>query len=144
MHTFFYSSRYEKFPKTFGIACAGAFHTSGFCSEGEEGEDGETDDPTIRFPKLAMIDAELGETKPKNYDNNFTLSELIDNFRCFSASQLKLYYDFEILRPFFAGLACSKLIILQGISGTGKTSLAYAWGKFVKMDSCVSYAGEVL
>lgn len=102
---------------------------------GEETEDG---DPTIRFPKLAAIDAELGDTKPKNYDNNFTLAELIDNFRCFSASQLRLYYDFEILRPFFAGLACGKLIILQGISGTGKTSLAYAWGKFVEQDSCVS------
>ena len=63
---------------------------------------------------------------------------MIENFRCFSASQLKLYYDFSILRPFFAGLACGKLIILQGISGTGKTSLAYAWGKIVDQDSCVS------
>ena len=30
------------------------------------------------------------------------------------------------------------IIILQGISGTGKTSLAYAWGKFVNNDSCVA------
>ena len=101
----------------------------------DEEEVGET---SIRFPKLAAIDAELGDTKPKNYDNNFTLLELIDNFRCYSASQLRLYYDYSILRPFFAGLACGKLIILQGISGTGKTSLAYAWGKFVEQDSCVS------
>ena len=101
----------------------------------DEEEVGET---AIRFPKLAAIDAELGDTKPKNYDNNFTLLELIDNFRCYSASQLRLYYDYGILRPFFAGLACGKLIILQGISGTGKTSLAYAWGKFVQQDSCVS------
>ena len=108
-------------------------------SEGSKEENPEEDgDPSIRFPKLAAIDAELGETKPKNYDNNFTLLELIDNFRCYSASQLKLYYDYTILRPFFAGLACGKLIILQGISGTGKTSLAYAWGKFVEQDSCVS------
>ena len=42
--------------------------------EGEEGEE-ENGDPTIRFPKLAMIDAELGDSKPKNYDNNFTLAE---------------------------------------------------------------------
>ena len=104
-------------------------------TEDEEEIDTET---TIRFPKLAMIDAELGKTKVKNYNNSFTLAELIDNFRCFAASQLKLYYDFDILRPFFAGLACGKIIILQGISGTGKTSLAYAWGKFVKQDSCVS------
>ena len=104
--------------------------------EGEEEE--EIGDTAIRFPKLTAIDTELGDSKPKKYDNNFTLAELIDNFRCYSATQLKLYYDFSILRPFFAGLACGKLIILQGISGTGKTSLAYAWGKFVKKDSCVA------
>ena len=105
---------------------------------GEEGEEEVDIETAIRFPKLVSIDNELGETKPKNYDNNFTLEELIENFRCFAASQLKLYYDYDILRPFFGGLACGKLIILQGISGTGKTSLAYAWGKFVEQDSCVS------
>lgn len=107
-------------------------------NKGEDGEEDVDTETAIRFPKLTAIDNELGDAKPKNYDNNFTLAELIENFRCFSASQLKLYYDFSILRPFFAGLACGKLIILQGISGTGKTSLAYAWGKFVDQDSCVS------
>ena len=92
----------------------------------------------IRFPKLVQIDEDFKNYKVKNYDNNFTLEELLENFRCFSASRLKLYYDATLLRPFFAGLACGKLIILQGISGTGKTSLAYAWGKFVKKDSCVA------
>ena len=101
----------------------------------------EEEDPAqagIRFPKLVALDAKYEGFVPKNYNNAFTLEELIDDFRCYSASQLKLYYDFDILRPFFAGLACSKLIILQGISGTGKTSLAYAWGKFVGNDSYVA------
>ena len=98
----------------------------------ETGEDG------IRFPRLVAIDEVYKNYKVQNYGNSFSLAELIDDFRCFSASQLGLYYDFSILRPFFAGLACGKLIILQGISGTGKTSLAYAWGKFVKKDSCVT------
>ena len=96
------------------------------------GEDG------IRFPNLVKIDELYKNYKVKNYENSFSLSEFIDDFRCFSASQLGLYYDFTILRPFIAGLACGKLIILQGISGTGKTSLAYAWGKFVNKDSCVT------
>ena len=111
---------------------------------GEEGE-GETTEEVeedvengIRFPKLTSIDEKYKDTSPKKYDNNFTLESLIDDFRCFAASKLHLYYDPVLLRPFFAGLACGKLIILQGISGTGKTSLAYAWGKFVKKDSCVS------
>ena len=98
----------------------------------ENGEDG------IRFPRLLRIDEMYKNYKVKKYENNFTLAELIDDLRCFSASQLGLYYDFTILRPFIAGLACGKLIILQGISGTGKTSLAYAWGKFVSNDSCVT------
>ena len=104
-----------------------------------EGDEEEVDtETTVRFPSLALIDATLSKSKPKNYDNDFTLSELIENFRCYAASQLKLYYEYDILRPFIAGLACGKMIILQGISGTGKTSLAYAWGKFVEQDSCVS------
>jgi len=113
--------------------------------EGETSEDGEEGkkaeevvDDGIRFPKLVALDEEYKNYVPQNYENNFTLPELIEDFRCFAASQLHLYYDFSILRPFFAGLAISKMIILQGISGTGKTSLAYAWGKFVNNDSCVS------
>jgi hypothetical protein len=43
-----------------------------------------------------------------------------------------------MIRLFISGIASTKLIILQGISGTGKTSLAYAWGKFLKHDSCVA------
>lgn len=105
--------------------------------ENKDKKDEDVDDG-IRFPKLTAIDELYKNYRVQNYENSFTLEELIDNFRCFSASQLHLYYDYSILRPFFAGLACGKLIILQGISGTGKTSLAYAWGKFVKNDSCVA------
>ena len=109
--------------------------------DGDENEDNEVDEDVekgIRFPSLALIDDQYKNYKVKNYDNNFDLKELMDDFRCFAASQLKLYYDPNIIRPFLAGLACGKLIILQGISGTGKTSLAYAWGKFVNNDSCVA------
>ena len=104
----------------------------------EKEEDEKNLNPNVRFPKLCSIDQRLVGFKPKNYNNTFNLAELLDNFRCFAASKLRLYYDPVLLRPFIAGLACGKIIILQGISGTGKTSLAYAWGKFVKCDSCVA------
>ena len=103
----------------------------------EQGEDTENAG-NVRFPKLVRIDERMKGFKAKNYNGNFTLEELIDNFRCFAATQLHLYYNEPLLRAFFGGLACSKLIILQGISGTGKTSLAYAWGKFVKHNSCIA------
>ena len=107
-------------------------------SEGSGEEQKDENNGNVRFPKLVRIDERMKGFKAKNYNCNFTLEELIDNFRCFAATQLHLYYNESLLRAFFGGLACSKLIILQGISGAGKTSLAYAWGKFVKHNSCIA------
>ena len=109
--------------------------SSTMSSQGEsDTEDGEEDqdmvDGGIRFPKLNDIDVEYANYKVKNYNNNFTLSELCEAFRQFAASRLKLYYSYEMMRLFISSIGAAKLIILQGISGTGKTSLAYAWGKF--------------
>ena len=91
-----------------------------------------------RFAKLTSIDEEYADYKVKNYGNTFTLPELCETFRNFAASRLHLYYTTEMMRLFISALASTKLVILQGISGTGKTSLAYAWGKFLKHDSCVA------
>ncbi len=91
-----------------------------------------------RFSKLDSIDEAFANYKIQNYGNNFTLEELVEMFRNFAASKLHLYYKTEMIRLFISGIASTKLIILQGISGTGKTSLAYAWGKFLKHDSCVA------
>jgi hypothetical protein len=105
-------------------------------SEKEEAEqDGET---AQRFSKLSLIDMEYANYKIQNYNNTFDLPELCSNFRNFAASKLRLYYKEKMVRIFIAGLASTRLVILQGISGTGKTSLAYAWGKFLKQDSCVA------
>ena len=92
-----------------------------------------------RFNMLNMIDREYdGRTKDKTfYDNAITLDELCIRFRNYAASQLHLYYRIEDIRRFIAGLGVSKLLILQGMSGTGKTSLAYAMGHFLQNDSVV-------
>ena len=103
----------------------------------EKGQE-EVDSTASRFPKLTTVDNEYANYKIVNYNNNFTLEELVENFRNFAASHLKLYYKPEMIRLFISALASTKLVILQGISGTGKTSLAYAWGKFLKHDSCVA------
>ena len=102
----------------------------------KSGEDADT--TKSRFPKLTAVDIEYSKYKVVNYANNFTLEELVETFRNFAASKLKLYYKSEMIRLFISALASTKLVILQGISGTGKTSLAYAWGKFLKHDSCVA------
>ena len=110
--------------------------TSGSDEEGKKEEKVNASDS--RFSKLTVIDNEFADYKIQNYGNSFTLPELVELFRNFAASKLRLYYKTEMIRIFIAGLASTKLIILQGISGTGKTSLAYAWGKFLKHDSCIA------
>ena len=95
-------------------------------------------DGNCRFPQLSRLDVLNQKTKIVNFNNNQDLEQLLDDFRCFAASQLHLYYDISLLRVFLAGLACGKMIILQGISGTGKTSLSYAWSKFNKLEPCIS------
>ena len=71
------------------------------------------------------------------YDNDITLSEFCDRFRLYAAGQLHLYYDIRMIRHFIASFGAARIVILQGISGTGKTSLPYAFGKFVQNDSTV-------
>ena len=86
-----------------------------------------------RFSKLIKADQEAAEN-PRitvmNQSDMLDLSDLCDRFINYSASQLKLFYKKEIIARWFAGLATSKVLILEGISGTGKTSLPYAMGKF--------------
>lgn len=98
----------------------------------------EISNDNVRFSKLNSIDVELKNYKVENYGNNFTLKELIELFRNFAASKLRLYYTSDMIRLFISSLASTKLVILQGISGTGKTSLAYAWGKFIKNDAVIA------
>ena len=91
-----------------------------------------------RFSKLSLIDEEYKDYVVEDYHNTFTLPELCEKFRNFAASKLGLYYKIDMVRLFVSAIASTRLVILQGISGTGKTSLAYAWGKFLKNDSTIA------
>ncbi len=91
-----------------------------------------------RFSKLSLIDEEYKDYVVEDYHNTFTLPELCETFRNFAASKLGLYYKIDMVRLFVSAIASTRLVILQGISGTGKTSLAYAWGKFLKNDSTIA------
>lgn len=91
-----------------------------------------------RFTKLVNIDNKY-RLNPviinMKDEDTISLSKLVDRFVNFAASQLKLYYNKDVVRRYFAGLATTKVIIIEGISGTGKTSLPYAMGKFFNNDS---------
>ncbi len=91
-----------------------------------------------RFFRLTGVDNYYKtEYTAPDYDGEITLAELCERFRKFAASRLKLYYDLDMMRYFIASMGTTRIIILQGISGTGKTSLPYAFGKFVQKDTTV-------
>lgn len=94
--------------------------------------------PTVRFPRLCAIDRRYRDGMPPTADGTVNMQQLCEQFRCFAASQMGLYYNKDVICSFFAGLATSRLLILQGISGTGKTSLPYALGKFLSHDATVA------
>ncbi len=91
-----------------------------------------------RFQRLAAVDQKYVYFQPPEYDNDVTLSALCEDLRNFACSNNGLYYDIRTIRLTLAGLASTKLIILQGISGTGKTSLPYVMGKFFKNDATIA------
>ena len=84
-----------------------------------------------RFPKLSLVDLKYRDWVPPQYDDDITLEDFVDDYRYFACSQMKLYYTPEIVRRFAAGMAASKLLILEGISGTGKTSLPYSFSRYL-------------
>ena len=85
-----------------------------------------------RFSDLLYLD----ETEPERvnklvFDKVDSLSDFCDKFRAFCASRKNLYYTIEDIRAFVASLLTSKIMILQGMSGTGKTSIALAFEEFI-------------
>ena len=107
--------------------------------EEEETNDEELEDGELlpRFAKLDAIDQKYAYYNPPEYRRDFTLVEICNTFRNFACSRMGLYYEPKVIRLMFAGFASTKLILLQGISGTGKTSLPYALGKFIENDSTI-------
>lgn len=108
--------------------------------EGAEGEKKEEQSPTgeSRFYKLTEIDKIYENYVPPVYDDSITLPELCDRFRNFACSRMRLYYNPRIIRLFIAGMSTSRLMILQGISGTGKTSLPHAMGIFLNNPATIA------
>ena len=86
-----------------------------------------------RFAKLSTLDKQYEKNEifvETPNQEQLTLNQIVDMFVNYAASQHKLYYEKAVIRSFFSGMAITKVLILEGISGTGKTSLPYALGKF--------------
>jgi RNAse (barnase) inhibitor barstar len=97
----------------------------------------ECEEGRSRFYMLNEIDQRMETYEAPAYDDSLTLEELCNRFRAFSANKLGLYYDIADIRRFIAGLSVTHVLIMQGMSGTGKTSLAYAFGEFLQNQSVI-------
>ena len=100
-------------------------------------DDEEVEIVTERFCMLSAIDTKKNTFGHRKYNKGITLEQFCDDFRNYAANRLKLYYSISDIRRFIAGMAVSHIIILQGMSGTGKTSLAHAFGSFIDNPSTV-------
>ena len=92
---------------------------------------------TPRFYMLDKTDRDMLSRERIKFNGDASLSDICEQFRNFSASRLGLYYDIDDIRRFIAGLGVTHIVIMQGMSGTGKTSLAYAFGQFLDNPSVI-------
>ena len=86
------------------------------------------------FPLCTRLDGEMESTREPKLSNvpKGGLTALADHARYAMAQRdPALYYNEKTVRLFLAGLATSHLILLEGISGTGKSSLPEAFARAI-------------
>lgn len=91
------------------------------------------------FPTLVEIDEaanneeteEKEETEETKESNDISLEDLALRFQSFAANQHKIYYGLPLIRSFLAGLYATRLIVLEGLSGTGKSMLPRMFSEFI-------------
>ena len=91
----------------------------------------------VRFRALGSIDKQMLTEAPSARTGIVPLVTMCEDFRAYAATNLHLYYEVEDIRRFLSGFAVSHLMIMQGLSGTGKTSLATAFGAYLGNASSV-------
>ena len=88
------------------------------------------------FPGLSTIDLIAKAEREKLFSlDGVDLERVVNQFRNYLAKQKGIYFDLNTLRAFIAGLATTRIIILEGLSGTGKSSLARFFSDFIEEES---------
>lgn len=86
------------------------------------------------FPELVRMDADEKLQRAPRLDEVKDLRKFTEDLRqriACAEPDVPLYYELKDIQLLVAGLAMSQLHIFQGISGTGKTSLAKAFAKAI-------------
>lgn len=84
------------------------------------------------FPGLSKVDEKYSGFEVESVPtDDITLEDLATKFRNYLAKEERLYFDIETIRIFLASLGTSHFMILEGLSGTGKSSLPRFFAKFI-------------
>ncbi len=95
----------------------------------------ELDDREKVFPALSTVDINYdGYAVEKIPTDEYNLEEICVRFRNYLAKVEKLYYDLDVIRYFISGLGTTHFMILEGLSGTGKSSLPRYFAKFANAE----------
>ena len=100
-------------------------------SGGGSGTNAQKNRNVERFSELTLLDKSLEKAESVQYDYVTSLKEFSESFRNYCATKKNLYYTIQDIRAFISNLATSKIMILQGMSETGKTSIALAFEDFI-------------
>lgn len=112
----------------------GAMGTGVYNSTSINAEGSELKDKQKVFPGLCSIDAEFEFNPPLFESEEIKLDQLCEKFRLYLANQ-KLYFDIRAIREFIASFSTTRLVILEGLSGTGKSSLPRHLANFLSTDA---------
>lgn len=93
------------------------------------------------FPECTKLDVKYDDEFDQLVEQAPALPQLVDQVHNFIAKQHQLYYPEDDLRCFLAGLAASRLHLLEGISGIGKTQLPQRFAEAIGAESAVVSVG---
>lgn len=94
---------------------------------------GEAYDKNKVFPSLVEIDERfaLGDQQLPLLPSGLTLQRLVEDLQNYLSTSCELYYSLDDLAMYVSAILTTPLTILEGVSGTGKSSLPRYFSKFI-------------
>ena len=99
------------------------------------------DEEAFQFARKYDADYSLQNKSFRDFNPNSLYEFAVYMQKKIASSDKPFYYDIDIIRKFIAGLNMSSITILQGISGTGKTSLPREFSKAI-ISEAIDYTGQ--
>ena len=112
---------------------------SGEGRESRGSDKGNSGKSKVAFQRLGTLDRTYQSKEKISETEGLNLADICERFRVF-ASRIPdnpLYYSITDIRRFISSLGVSRVMVLQGMSGTGKTSLPVAFGKFTSVPATI-------